>query len=117
MTKKDFKDYICRPFCLFYKEGEKEEMACRGAQVVEFLVNHKIIDPGKIIFTKNPQIWENQSAKLIKHICMRCSFQDKDCDFQSSEPSVDIEPCGGFILLACLMDNNIIDESVLEKTV
>ena len=43
MTKKDFKDYICRPFCMFYKEGQKEEMACQGALVVESLVRQRRI--------------------------------------------------------------------------
>jgi hypothetical protein len=116
MTKKDFKNYICRPFCVFFKEGEKEEMACRGAQIAEFLVNHKQVNPEKIIkFIKDPKIWEKQKAMLEKHVCLRCSFKAEDCDFQSSAPSRDVEPCGGFIFLACLMEKNIIDESVLEK--
>ena len=34
MPKADFKDYVCRPYCSFYKESQKEEMACRGAEVI-----------------------------------------------------------------------------------
>lgn len=115
MAKKDFKDYICRPYCTFFKEGHKEEMACLGAQIAELLVHHKRVDPEKILnFTKDSQIWEKQKTKLEKHVCRRCPFKAEDCDFQSSEPPDDAEPCGGFILLACLMESNMIDESALE---
>lgn len=115
MAKKDFKDYICRPYCVFFKEGHKEEMACRGAQIAEFLVNHKRLNPEKILnFRKDSQIWENQKVKLEQHVCRICPFKAEDCDFQSSESPDDTEPCGGFILLACLMESSMIDESALE---
>jgi hypothetical protein len=115
MAKKDFKDYICRPYCMFFKEGEKEEMACKGAQIAELLFYHKRVNLGKIPnFASDSQIWKKQQAKLEKYVCCKCSFQAEDCDFQSSAPADNMEPCGGFILLACLMESNLIDESALE---
>jgi len=116
MAKKDFKDYICRPYCMFFKEGQKEEMACKGAQIAELLFHNKRVNLGKIPnFASDPQIWKKQQAKLEKYVCHKCSFQAEDCDFQSSAPADDMEPCGGFILLACLLESNLIDESALEK--
>ena len=41
MRKKHFKEYICRPFCKFFREGEKEEIACLGALVVEEMVKRR----------------------------------------------------------------------------
>jgi len=103
---------------MFFNEGHKEEMACLGALIAEFLVHQKKINPEKILnFTKDSQIWEKQKAKLEKHVCRRCPFQAEDCDFQSSAPPDDTEPCGGFILLACLIESNMIDESALETII
>jgi hypothetical protein len=115
MTKKDFKDYICRPYCMFFKEGQKEEMTCKGAQIAELLFHRKRVNLEKTPnFASDPQIWKKQQAKLEKYVCHKCSFQAEDCDFQSSAPADDMKPCGGFILLACLLESNLIDESSLE---
>ena len=45
MSKTDFQEYICRPFCDFFKPGVKEEMTCRGAVLVEQLVRRRRLTP------------------------------------------------------------------------
>ncbi len=115
-SKNNFKEYICRPYCIFYNEGKSEEIFCRGARIIEFLVDSKLIDLTKIpTLTKEPALWQKHKEDLGNHVCRQCSFRANDCDFQSDEPSDDLEPCGGFILLAHLKENNLIDEPDLER--
>jgi hypothetical protein len=110
MTKHDFKDYICRPFCLFYKEGQKEEMACRGALVVESLVQRRLVARKELsAAVKDRRSCLKHKDLLTRRVCRHCSFMKADCDFQSEAPSDDLEPCGGYALLACLIENRVID--------
>ena len=120
MAKNDFMDYVCRPYCMFFKKGQKEAMTCRGAEVVEKLVLLKQIDPaGLPRFEKDLRLWQNYKKIFGKYICATCPFRSKDCDFMSEVPQAgadaEIEPCGGFILLALLIDNDLIDMPGLEK--
>lgn len=115
MTKINFKEYICRPYCMYFKEGQKEDMACQGAQTIELLIGRKRIDPMKIPpLTKSSGLWKKYKRDLTSHVCDQCSFQANDCDFQSSEYQDDTEPCGGFMLLAHLNENGLIKEYDLE---
>jgi len=120
MAKNDFKNYICRPYCVFFKEGHKEAMTCRGAEVVEKLVLLKQIDmDGLPRFDKDCRLWQKYTNIFGKYICAACPFRAEDCDFMSeaSEAGADpeIEPCGGFILLALLIENDLVDMPGLEK--
>ncbi|MBA3037371.1 MAG: hypothetical protein FP814_12880 [Desulfobacterium sp.] len=115
MNKNLFKVYICRPYCVFFKEEKKEDMSCMGAQVVEMLVGNGRIDSSKISrYKKEPVLWEKHKKNLETYVCSRCSFREQDCDFQSENPPDNTEPCGGFILLALLKENNMINESDME---
>jgi hypothetical protein len=110
MTKKDFKDYICRPFCMFYKDGQKEEMACEGALVVESLIHQGRIFPEQLyLIVKDLQLCLKHKHTLTRYVCGHCPFMKEDCDFQSTAPSDDLEPCGGYIVLAGLIEHRVID--------
>jgi hypothetical protein len=119
MSKIDFKDYVCRPYCTFFKEGQKEEIACRGAEVLEKMVMQQLIDPATLPhFEKAGQLWKIYKKIFAKYICAACPFRAQDCDFMSealeAADGQSIEPCGGFILLALLVENDFIDMSSLE---
>jgi hypothetical protein len=119
MPKNDFKDYVCRPYCIFFKEGQKEEMACRGAEVIEKMTLQRHLDPDVLPrFEKDGRLWKNYKKIFAKYVCASCAFKDNDCDFvtETPGPSADerIEPCGGFILLALMIENDFIDMAVLE---
>ncbi|MFO7972732.1 MAG: hypothetical protein R6U40_13420 [Desulfobacterales bacterium] len=110
MTKKDFKDYICLPFCMFYKDGQKEEMACQGALVIESLINQGRMFPEQLyLIVKDLQLCLKHKDTLTRYMCRRCPFMKEDCDFQSTAPSHDLEPCGGYIVLAGLIENRVIE--------
>ena len=118
MTKKDFKDYICRPFCMFYTEGQKEEMACQGAHVVESLVRQRRISIEQVYLSiKDYQLFLKHKDTLTRYVCRRCPFMKKDCDFQSPSPSDDLEPCGGYMVLAGLIENRIIDTRDMDNQI
>jgi hypothetical protein len=114
MNKTDFKGYVCRPYCIFFREGEKEEMACHGARILEALVRETRVDPRQIRFAKDPELWPKHRAVLEAFICSHCPFRAEDCDFQSDEPEDDLEPCGGYIVLSLLLENRVIDEDTLK---
>lgn len=115
MGKKTFQEYLCRPYCMFFKDGEKEEMACRAAGVLDTLVQRKYVDlttiPSPI---KNHDLWKKYRNVLDIPLCSHCPFRAEDCDFQAEVPSDDLEPCGGFILLVHLLANDLIQKSDLE---
>lgn len=109
MHKTDFKDYICRPLCIFFSEDEKEEMACLGARAAARLYENGTIDPGELhAVIKDRDAWEKHRADLGNILCHACEFCAEDCDFQSPAPSEDLEPCGGYILLSHLLEQNAI---------
>lgn len=116
-TKKtDFKDYICRPLCMFFSEDEKEDMACLGARVAARLCqNGKISEEKTRNISKDRGVWERHRSDLGIIMCRACEFKAEDCDFQSPRPADDLEPCGGYILLAHLIENRALDITELEK--
>jgi hypothetical protein len=95
---------------MFYKDGQKEEMACQGALVIESLVNQSLISPEQLYLTlKDLQLCLKHKDILTRYVCSYCPFMKEDCDFQSTAPSHDIEPCGGYIVLASLIENRVIE--------
>jgi hypothetical protein len=116
MPKDHFQTYVCRPYCMFFKEGEKEDLSCRGAQIVEQLVERERLDLMTMPpLHKEARLWEKHRSYLSSYICNSCPFFAEDCDFQGMGPADDVEPCGGFILLAHLYDKKMIETCDLEE--
>jgi len=110
MIKEAFMDTVCRPYCMFYKQGQKEEMACQGLRVVKALVeNRQISEESLRMGPKDRQLWAKHRKYLTVSVCDHCSFQAEDCDFQSPLFSEGMEPCGGYIVLSLLLENNRVD--------
>ena len=115
-NKHQFKDYICRPFCMFFREGQKEAMACQAAQVIQRWVSQGRLNPQVLTrYQKHPRLWEKRDAALDADICKHCPFRVKDCDFTSPSPPPDCEPCGGYILISLLKENGMIAPEDLEE--
>ncbi len=117
MGKLDFIDYICRPYCLFFREGEKEDMACLGAQVAKRLAENARFDPKTVGgFDAQASPWRDRhlDEALFSHVCRKCDFLAADCEYREENPPEDAVPCGGLILLAHLLAHNIIDSLALE---
>ncbi|MFZ2629986.1 MAG: hypothetical protein WA081_07850 [Desulfosalsimonadaceae bacterium] len=114
--KKAFIDYVCRPYCMFYKQGQKEEMACQGLRVVKILAeNRQISEESLQLGPKDRQLWAKHRRMLTAHVCDHCSFQAGDCDFQSPLFSEGMEPCGGYTVLSLLLENDLISLPMLES--
>ncbi|MCJ7774666.1 MAG: hypothetical protein MUP22_16195 [Desulfobacterales bacterium] len=109
MNKKTFKDYVCKPYCIFFKDGEKEEMACHGAVIAQRLVKNNKINPlyfGAEPFKKDTRF--NVDEDLLSMVCGNCPFEAQDCDFRSSSPPEGSVPCGGYILLFLLKSKGLL---------
>jgi hypothetical protein len=109
MSKTDFQEYICRPFCDFFKPGLKEEMTCRGALLVEHLVRRRRLTPEDFLpLDRNQPLIPGREADLEAAVCRDCPFQAEDCDFQSADPPPGCRPCGGLVLLRQLIIKGLI---------
>ena len=113
MGKKEFRDYVCRPFCMFFKTGSKEYLACQAALVIERLVERGQLNPDTLPKQKGPHLWEKRDPFLERVICETCSFMSDDCDYQSSTPPPGAEPCGGYLLLAFLKQKMLVNTADL----
>lgn len=103
MAKKDIKDFVCKPFCSFYREGVKEELICKGARLLEILMKNGALSPETIAGVKPVICLDSvRNTPLGDAVCRDCPFLADGCDFRSAAPPVDAEPCGGFILLSLL---------------
>ena len=117
MVKKDIKDYICRPFCSFYREGVKEELICRGAQVVGYLLKRGIIRVADLPGDRHDFASASAYQVFLEDaVCGPCAFRREDCDFQSQERLPDAEPCGGFILVNLLIRKGVISLADLTES-
>lgn len=100
--KKEFSGFICRPYCAFFKEGQKDEMACGAA-----LVAASLIENGLLTIASFPELEEVDDAPrserlLFELICRSCPFVIDGCDFRLPTPPVDAVACGGLVLLSAL---------------
>jgi hypothetical protein len=93
---------LCLNFCSYYKPGKNEELACRGYQVVE-----RMIREGRSLdLTKADCSFDCLRAEaVVLRMCVHCDFQKDGCDFMLDRQAL---PCGGFILLAKLLESGAI---------
>jgi len=116
MAKNEIKDYICRPFCSFYREGEKEELICSGARQIEKMLENGMLDIKELVCDRNGfSVSTAKNAFLEAAVCRKCDFREEDCDFQSEQGPIDAEPCGGYILFCLLIENGVITMNELAE--
>ncbi len=102
MKEPFLKNSLCLPFCAYYKPGKNEELACRGYQVVE-----RLMQSGKTIpFDVARDFDRRQAEALVKAMCRACDFRKDGCDFVQDRRA---QPCGGFVLLARLLASGVIE--------
>lgn len=94
---------LCLPYCHYYKPGRNEELLCRGATVVQRLIDSgRRPSPGE----KLPgDIDYATRERIIESICGVCEFREHDCDFAQDRKA---QPCGGIVLLSGLVKAGVI---------
>ncbi|OGW46653.1 MAG: hypothetical protein A2X57_07920 [Nitrospirae bacterium GWD2_57_8] len=97
---------LCLNFCKYYKPEKNEELECRGAVIVRRLMQN-----GRRVPLDRPAEMTGPSAivveKLKSSMCSDCDFLAEDCDFILTGGQA--VPCGGFVLLAHLLDKGTIE--------
>jgi len=93
---------LCLPFCAYFKPGKNEELACRGYAVVE-----RLLQSGRCLpFAPGGRDFDRIRAEpVVKAVCHACDFQKDGCDFMADRKA---PPCGGFVLLARLIEQGVI---------
>jgi hypothetical protein len=103
MEEVNLKKELCLRFCSYYKPSKDNKIACKGYTVLK-----KLLQKGNRIPFKKPEGKINASTEklLRENMCIGCPFYKEDCDFiQQEEESL---PCGGFILLAHLLEEDFV---------
>ena len=115
--KAAFENYLCRPFCSFFRAGEKEEMACQGALVLTALVQRGRLAPEEFPAApeKERHLWQKEDQALARVLCLPCPFAADGCDFHSPLRSAATEPCGGYLLLQLLKESGSISDADLNR--
>ena len=109
MAKSDVKDFVCRPYCSFYREGVKEELICSGARLLETLIKCGVVPASALESVGEESALSSEEYALLEEmVCRPCPFLADGCDFRSPVPPPYAEPCGGFILLALFAGKDII---------
>jgi hypothetical protein len=117
MIKKDFSAVVCRPYCVFFKEGQKEDMACGAAPAAMELILRGLVSVGDLPAPPSGGDLRRDNLRLREAICSTCPFVVDGCDFRLPQPPEDSVPCGGFVLLALLWDSGMIGPDELRTTV
>lgn len=93
---------LCVPFCVYYKPGKNEELACKGYAVLERLMQGgRRIDCERCGQAPATTV----SDLLVQKMCMSCDFHEQDCDFMQDRTAA---PCGGFVLISQLLGSGAI---------
>jgi len=103
---------ICLNYCVYYKPGKDEELACLG-----FLVIGKMIEEGRVPdLSKHRERAGAEAEKMLaKELCTRCPFSPDDCDYILKEG--DAAPCGGFVVLSGLIQERCIAARDVGETI
>jgi len=93
---------LCLNFCSYYKPGKNEELACRGYEIVQRLTQR-----GKLpeLAGGSREFDRARAESLVQRMCVQCDFEPDGCDFMIDRKA---PPCGGFVLLAQLIESGVI---------
>ena len=88
-------------------------LACGGFEFLSELLERKVLSPNVFqIESKDPCY--RFDRLLMKLICNRCKFKEKDCDYRGLVQNA--LPCGGYILLSLLLEKGILDEDKIQDS-
>jgi hypothetical protein len=112
-VKKEFSGFICRPYCVFFKEGQKEEMACGAALTAAGLVENGLLSIDSFPRPGTVDNAPRDNHLLFDLICRTCPFVLDGCDFRLPTPPADAVACGGFVLLCALHRSGTLTSEIL----
>ncbi|MCB9797219.1 MAG: radical SAM protein [Alphaproteobacteria bacterium] len=102
---------MCQSLCAFFKPGQKEDMACGGFT----LLTEVVPDPAALaraLEAATPEAFGDRHHHLLHHaLCRRCPFYIDGCDFTDPQVTNDSPPCGGYMAIDMLLDQDSPDSA------
>jgi len=96
---------VCRPHCRFFREGEKEELSCKGYDfLVLKLKDGEAAGIAKEMTDSSPPERFEHDRRIEAVLCSVCDFRAEDCDFMGEDEVEDPVPCGGYVLIKKLLE-------------
>lgn len=121
MNKEELLELLCARYCVFYKPGKDEELACKGFYILEKLLEEQKEVPAK---AKKIELSMKTEDDLFRVICRCCPFFGQDCDFAAwkrgesgNEARAAVNPCGGFLCLGYCIDCGTIDIQDINRVI
>lgn len=94
---------VCQPHCRFFRPGAKEDLSCRGFDVIAARATPSQVNKWIEMFAATlPPDSFSHDEQIEKILCAACAFRAADCDFQDPAGPKDAVPCGGYVLLCRL---------------
>jgi len=103
MKRTNLQKNLCLRYCSFYKPGKDNSPSCKGFTVIDELLKSGMSLKFKQLVKKSSKMTEES---LKEALCLTCPFRKNDCDFIHEKD--DSPPCGGFIFLGKLVEEEII---------
>ncbi|MFH1675185.1 MAG: hypothetical protein ABIF87_17415, partial [Pseudomonadota bacterium] len=82
-------ELICRPYCSYYKPGQKEDMACRGFELLRSFIKEHPECISHFPDVRTDPFKDTYHGLLHATLCQRCDFLIDGCDFTDPEYSHD----------------------------
>lgn len=116
-VKKEFSEFICRPYCTFFKDGQKEDMACGAALAAAQLIDAGLLSTEVFPEPEGIDVYPHDDRLLFELICRFCPFVHDGCDFRLPTPPTDAVACGGFVLLGALFHTGAVTPEMLRTVI
>jgi len=96
---------VCKGQCSFYKPDDKEDIACKGYEFVDALIQKHPAMVDRLSAIQNKPFQNRYNHTLHQSLCRHCDFFIDGCDFTDPNHHGSSLPCGGYIALEKLLQH------------
>ncbi len=107
---KSLQTAICEEYCAYFKPGKNEELVCGGYAAAERLMQAGAVTRSRC--GAGREFDRMLAEPLVTVLCAACDFQEDGCDFMLDRTA---PPCGGFVLLAQLLETGELSLELLRN--
>lgn len=110
--KKRLRNLVCKRYCIFFKPGVKDDLACQGLLFLEKSLERELLSWELLssLYHPLPSLQEYPFDSILKkELCQLCPFLPDGCDFRHRTISTNAPPCGGYLILQNLIQVGFLD--------